>query len=245
MIPVVVISLERSTDRRAYIGAHLASLGIPFRFFAAIDGNTLSPSARARYEPTMPLGAMGCAESHLASLREIADGADKFVCTLEDDAEISPQARTLFDLSTLQGLPIFDVLRLETQTRPGKRPSIPIATFDGFSLSSGLRHHPAMTAQIFSREGARKIVARIGYLRVAIDVALFLDSYVPGLRVVEARPTLARPSGIASTIGPGCKPPYSQLEALALRRLRIREVRNIVSFLRAWSVSDLLRMRSI
>ena len=90
MIPVVVINLPRSADCRDDIAAHLGHLGIPYRLFAAVDGKTLSDAQRARYGSSLPLGAMGCAESHLALLREIADGPDEFVCILEDDVFCGP-----------------------------------------------------------------------------------------------------------------------------------------------------------
>src|ERR1700704_4561619 len=111
MIPVAVINLPQSADRRAYIAAHLGALGIPFSFFSAIDGSQLSATVRARYEPTIPAGAMGCAESHLALLRDIAEDDAEFVCVLEDDAELAPEAMQLLDPSTLLSLPSFDVLR--------------------------------------------------------------------------------------------------------------------------------------
>ena len=244
MIPVVVISLARSPDRRAYITGHLEALGVPFRVFAAVDGSLLSAAARARYEPTMPAGAMGCAESHLTLLREIAEGDADFVCILEDDAALAPEALQLLDVAALRAMPPFDVLRLESRPRRGKRIAIPIATFSGFEVAATYRHQAATTGQIFSRRGARKIVAGISYLRVAIDVALFLDSYVLGLRVIETRPSLVRPHApLPSTIGPGQKPRYTAWETVLNKRLRKREFRNIVSFVAAWGLPGLLRAR--
>jgi glycosyl transferase family 25 len=244
MIPVAVINLPQSTDRRSYMTAHLGALGIPFRLFDAIDGYQLSESDRARYEPTIPVGAIGCAESHLALLREIAKGDAEFVCVLEDDADLAPEALQLLDLAALQSLPRFDVLRFECRERRGKRIMIPVARFDGFDLAATYRHKIAMTGQIFSRRGAEKIVAKISYLRVALDAALFLDSYVMGLRIIETRPSLVRPHmHLPSTIGPGRKPPYTAWEILLNKHLRMRETRNIASFVAAWGLHGLFRAR--
>lgn len=244
VIPVVVISLERSIDRRAYISGHLGQLGIPFRLFPAVDGSQMPATSRAKFEPTMPAGAMGCAESYLTLLRAIAVGDDEFVCVLEDDAEIAPIAAGLLDFDTLKRLPEFDVLRLESRDRRRKSFAIPIARFDGFDLAACFRHKAATTGQIFTRDGARKIVASISYLRVAIDIALFIDSHVMGLRVIETRPSLVRPhEPLESTIGRGRKPTYSALEIFLQRRMRTRELRNIASFIAAWPVSELVRAR--
>jgi GR25 family glycosyltransferase involved in LPS biosynthesis len=243
VIPVVVISLRRSTDRREHIAAHLGRLGIPYRWFDAIDGATLSPAQRARYGPTMPPGAMGCAESHLTVLHAIAEGSDPFVCILEDDAELSPAVVDLLDAAALGQLPSFDVLRLEGADGRS-RPAFPVARFAAFELHLAFRNMMATTAQIFSRAGARKIVAGITTLPVAIDVALFLECYVLGLRVIEARPSLARPRpALPSVIGPGQPPPYTWWQTFRMRRLRSREWRRAVSFLMAWGPSGLLRAR--
>jgi glycosyl transferase family 25 len=244
VIPVVVISLPRSADRRAHVAAHLGHLGIPYRVFDAVDGATLSTARRARYGPTIPVGAMGAAESHLAVLREVAQGDDAFVCILEDDVELSPPALALLDAATLARLPDFDVLRLEGADGRA-RPSFPVVRFDRFELHLAYRNLIAMTGQIVSRTGARKIVAGITTLPVAIDVALFLECYVLGLRVIEARPSLARPqAALPSNIGPGSPPPYTWWETFRMRRLRSREWRRAVSFLKAWGLPDLVRIKA-
>ena len=246
MIPVVVISLERSADRRAYITEHLQRLAVPFRFFSAIDGARVSAGVRSRYEPTMPVGAVGCAESHLALLRELAEGSDEYMCILEDDAELAPDITRLLDLETLERLPSFDVLRLESRERRSRRFVIPIADFGRFRLVATYQHKAATTGQIFSRAGARKILAGISYLRVAIDIALYIDSYVMGLRVIETSPSLVRQHGsLNSIIGPGQKPHYSAFETFLMRRVRTRELRNIMSFVAAWRLPELVRVRLI
>jgi glycosyl transferase family 25 len=243
VIPVIVINLPRSTDRRAYMAAQLDGLGIPYRLFAAFDGAALSPQQRARYGPTLPVGAMGCAESHLAVLREIAAGDAEFACVLEDDAELAPAAVDLLDAAALRRLPPFDVIRLEGADGR-RRPAFPVARFAAFELHLAYRHHMATTAQIFSRAGARRIVADLRQLPVAIDVALYLECYVLGLRIIEARPSLAHPHAVLpSDIGPGLPPPYTWWQSFHMRKLRSREWRRTLSFLLAWGPWRLLKAR--
>jgi len=238
MIPVVAISLPQSVERRTFMSAQMGHLGVPFRFFDAIDGRTLSATERARFDPSMPVGAMGCAESHLAVLRQVAGGADPFVCVIEDDAELLPTVASILDAAFLASLPAFDVLRLESS--PRRRAAIRIARHDGLDIVAAVKGHPATTAQIFSKRGAERIIGGISYLRVAIDVALYLDCYLPGLRVLETRPSLCHACAtFGSTIGAGRRPPYSALETFAYRRLRLREVRQFVSFARAWGLRAL------
>jgi len=244
LIPVFVINLPRSGERRAFMETQLGALGVPFGFFTAIDGTQVPPSARAKYDPSIPIGFVGCGESHLALLRQIRDGDSEFVCVLEDDAVVAPTTLQLLDPATLRSLSRFDVLRLESYPRRGKRLMLPIAKLNGVDLVSTYQLGPATTGQIFSRDGARKILAGISFLRVSLDVALFHFSYVMGLRVIEARPSLVRPNdGFPSTIGPGREPPYTAWEKFLYRRLRMRELRNIVSFLAAWGLPGLMRVR--
>jgi glycosyl transferase family 25 len=243
VIPVVVINLPRSADRRAYMAAQLGGVGIAYRLFDAFEGAALSPQQRARYGPTLPVGAMGCAESHLAVLREIAAGDADFVCVLEDDAELAPAVVDLLDAATLGRLPPFDVIRLEGADGR-RRPSFPVARFAAFELHLAYRHHMATTAQIFSRAGARKIIAGLRELPVAIDIALYLECYVLGLRVIEARPSLAHPHAVLpSNIGPGAPPPYTWWQSFRMRKLRSREWRRALSFLLAWGPRQLLRAK--
>jgi glycosyl transferase family 25 len=98
--PVWVISLERSLARRHAISLHLTALGVPFRFFPAIDGNALSPEETAKsYNAeagkrllgrALTPGEIGCALSHLELYRhQIRLGLDE-VLVLEDDVEPRP-----------------------------------------------------------------------------------------------------------------------------------------------------------
>ena len=127
LIPVFVINLPRSGERRAFMETQLGALGVPFGFFTAIDGTQVPPSARAKYDPSIPIGFVGCGESHLALLRQIRDGDSEFVCVLEDDAVVAPTTLQLLDPATLRSLSRFDVLRLESYPRRGKRLMLPIA----------------------------------------------------------------------------------------------------------------------
>ncbi len=91
LIPVVVISLARSVERRAAIARHLASLGIPFTFFDAVDAQAMTTRdiANLRVRRSAYRGGMGflpaelaCLASFRAVLRKVARGNDDFVCIL-------------------------------------------------------------------------------------------------------------------------------------------------------------------
>ena len=93
-VPILVISLKRSTDRRAAISSHLAGYGLTPKFFDAVDGRAMLPEDIAamhvgknpRYATPLKPGEIGAGASFHGACLEIASGCYRFVCLLEDDA---------------------------------------------------------------------------------------------------------------------------------------------------------------
>jgi glycosyl transferase, family 25 len=128
VVPVVVISLARSADRRAVMRQNLESLGIAHAFFDAVDGRAMSAEDIAAIAPrpyvgqsSRPLsaGEIGCAASLRAALRSFLDGAEPFVCIAEDDASFASGVRHFLDPAVLLTLPPFDIVRLHNDFRRG------------------------------------------------------------------------------------------------------------------------------
>jgi glycosyl transferase, family 25 len=96
-IPVFVISLEKSIERRNSINRKLEELGVEFEFFKAIDGRDLPEEqileiqkrcgdlVRVRGFP-MQTGEIGCSLSHHALYQKIINENIDYACILEDDA---------------------------------------------------------------------------------------------------------------------------------------------------------------
>ena len=95
MISLKVISLERSHERRAFMQRQLDDLGLPFRFFNAIDGSKMTATKfREAAGVKLTPGEIGCGLSHLAVIREIEH---EYAAILEDDVFILPEARKFLD----------------------------------------------------------------------------------------------------------------------------------------------------
>ena len=110
MISLKVISLQRSHVRRAFMQRQLDDLGLPFRFFNAIDGSKMTATKfREAVGVKLTPGEIGCGLSHLAVIREIAEGEHEYAAILEDDVFILPEARKFLDEQYLRSLPPFDV----------------------------------------------------------------------------------------------------------------------------------------
>ena len=111
-----------------------------------------------------------------------------------------------------------------------------------------------LQAQVFSRDGARKIAASVTCIRAPVDFALFHDCHVPDLRVLEVRPGVVehdtklvqqelmalsiigdRPAADRRTI--------SERERLRLRYWRWRRKLMAASgFIRVWGIAGLGRI---
>lgn len=98
--PVWVISLRRSTERRAHITQHLKEHNLPFEFFDAIDGQTLTPDQWARYDARQAQDSIGrelvpgeiaVALSHLTLYQRMIDQNLDEVLILEDDVVLKPE----------------------------------------------------------------------------------------------------------------------------------------------------------
>ncbi|HNG94866.1 MAG TPA: glycosyltransferase family 25 protein [Acidobacteriota bacterium] len=93
--PIWVISLQRSTDRRAHITQHLTSHNLAFEICDAVDGQQLTASDLALYDARQSIqclgremthGEIGCALSHLRLQQRMVNENIEEVLILEDDA---------------------------------------------------------------------------------------------------------------------------------------------------------------
>ncbi|MDR2463014.1 MAG: glycosyltransferase family 25 protein [Verrucomicrobiales bacterium] len=102
----LVINLTSSSARREYMTRHLAEIGVPFEFVAAVDGRSLSASEleknydrhralRCRNDLTLP--EVGASLSHLKCYRRMVDENIPRALILEDDAKLKPETLTVTD----------------------------------------------------------------------------------------------------------------------------------------------------
>ncbi len=101
------INLEREPARRRWIEQQLASTGIPYEIFPAIDATRLDDETLASsYDPVaarthyreMSRGEVACALSHLGVQRRIVDAGLEHALVLEDDARLGPSLEHVLEL---------------------------------------------------------------------------------------------------------------------------------------------------
>jgi len=100
-IPIFVISLVRSQERRAHIAAQMNRAGLQFDFIEAIDGHLIRDADLSALDVDLPAsrtfmgtraltrGEIGCALSHLKVYQRISAEQIPAACILEDDAVLT------------------------------------------------------------------------------------------------------------------------------------------------------------
>jgi len=159
MIPILVLSLKRSTDRRAYMAGHLGALGIAFTFVDGVDGAALPPGYEADLAyADFPLAIgpyeIGCWLGHKVAWRAIIASGAPCGFVFEDDVKVSPDIlRFLGDLTWLPR--DADIVKVEA--------SAPVA------LDLSLRHRPALDRRLYRLRG--DMVCAAGYFITAAAAA--------------------------------------------------------------------------
>ena len=205
MIPVRVLNLPRDSARRAWMHEQLTALQIPHSFVSGIDGHAIPDDTalpamdlfRAAYGREMTRGELGCACAHLELIRQIAAGDDPLVCAMEDDIELTYAARAFLHELVLSRIPPFDVLRLFSNNHRQRHAAWHQATILGRAVVAPFRTGWGMYAQVYTREGARKLVDRP--IVAPIDGMVYYDCPPPGLRILEIRPSLVHMRDMGSS----------------------------------------------
>jgi glycosyl transferase family 25 len=107
MLPVWVVSLEESVDRRIEVARHLRDIDLPFQFFPAVDGCRLGSgelrsiyseeAARRVIGRSMTTGEIGCSLSHLAVYQCMIEANLDGLVVLEDDARAEAGLRFVLE----------------------------------------------------------------------------------------------------------------------------------------------------
>ena len=252
MIPIYVISLRTDARRRARMAGEFARLGLPYRFIDGIDGRTLSaaeleaaaPARGRRYWSHLTAGEIGCALSHLAAIRTIAAGPDRFAVVLEDDVALAPDlARFLADLEA--DPPAFDMMWLSHAPTKGHRAVMPAGRLSDRGLWARVYLDYTAAAILYRREAATRIAAAITHIEAPIDHMLWRNHTVPGLRAVEVRPQLVTQDmdGPSTITGREVKA-LGATARLARETIRYGNlIRRWRSFVSAWGAGALVRVR--
>lgn len=173
----LLINLDRSADRLAWMNARLEQLGLDFQRIPAVDGKALTPALIA--DTTLPrvdgtpwaAGEVACFLSHIECWKIAAEHADSHTAIFEDDVHFEPEAGKFLRESSWIPDHV-DVVKLETYRQPTLIDRGSIRALDR-SISRLWGRHWGSAAYIVSKSAARKLLDAVGAFDCTVDEFLF------------------------------------------------------------------------
>jgi glycosyl transferase family 25 len=207
-IPIFVINLKTSPDRRERAQLELACVGLTPRFVEAVDGRKLPPEEISRIvdgagrlnRAPKPLSAteVGCYLSHLKVMETIVAEDIPQALVLEDDLTSTTELPNVLDALETKELPPYDLVRLGI-SEPLHKTFTPIT--DLTPRSALVRHHNVINsnlAYVITKAGAERFLRYARPIRYPADVALN-RSWRHGLNILGVRPWPVEPNMAAGT----------------------------------------------
>ena len=159
---VFIISLLRATERREHISTQMQEQNIPYEFFDAVDGRTLTEEQKSQADlelaeellgHTLVPGEIGCALSHIGIYEKMVEENMPSCIILEDDMIFDPQFKNIIQkIETLKNdWELIYLLHGKAKSWPLKRTLAP-----GFKLAR---------YRFPSKNSRRTIIFTVGYIQ--------------------------------------------------------------------------------
>lgn len=227
-IPIYVINLARSPDRRAAIARQGDALGLDIRFIEAVDGKGMAvadftpaqydrPARLARWGFDLQPSEIAIALSHEKAMRAALAAGLERVAIAEDDMALDPDLPAI--LGALADLPAdHHFIRLYGIRR---RPMCRIRPLTpGRRIGRLLGPTSGAQIQVLNRPGMERALETLTPVTMQADVA-FDRYWETGLRIYAVDPWPARQSDAASTQAP-TRDLWRESDDRAYRRRRRR-----------------------
>lgn len=183
-IPIFVINLPQSTDRKAFMKNHCESIDISPVFIDAVYGKDLSKSDIERYvgQDTakklfgreLLLGEIGCALSHKKIYQKIANENIPYAVILEDDAIVEEGFNEIVKSILYLNLS-WDLVLLGHHKDINKGLPTPISIWDRHDLTKKISLNRLADfgfgtyGYMITIEGAKKLTAELDNIHKPID----------------------------------------------------------------------------
>ena len=165
---IVLISLERATERRRRMAEEFAQVGLDYKIWPAKDARTLTDEDRAFVDHAarerlglhpIPDGSLACTLSERAAMQDLVINGPESMAVFEDDARFEaalPEVLQALERQTH----VFDIVKL--QRRNLRRPFIPTMSLPtGHRLGRVRFSDFGSEGYVITREAARLLLERI------------------------------------------------------------------------------------
>ncbi|WP_060604224.1 glycosyltransferase family 25 protein [Aureimonas altamirensis] len=190
MMDAVFINLDRAQERRAFMEAQAAALGLPLHRLPAVEAGSIDDATRAAlgrsWERPLSAPELACFLSHRAAWQRAVD-ADAPLLVLEDDAVLSPRLpqvlRAAMATGGMEFLNLEDFGKRRFVRRAGARPltedvtAVPLA-----------RDKAGSAAYIVWPAGAKRLLALASRRAAPADAFLHAEA---GLAAFVCEPAMA------------------------------------------------------
>jgi glycosyl transferase family 25 len=191
-VEIIVISLVRSTERRAQAARQLNATGLPWYFLDAVDGSKLSslpPEYDGQkhiryYGCPIPVGQIGCFLSHRQAWEKCVE-TNRLTVIFEDDFQLLQSLPAVIALAQ-QHVASFDVLKIQ-----GLKHDCPCRLVK--TLAGGeklVQHHRdplGATGYIVKPSAAKVLLEKSQRFHAPVDDFIFHD-WIHGLEIISLLP---------------------------------------------------------
>lgn len=195
---ILLINLDRSTDRLARCAPLLDQLGLPWERVPAVEGAKLDPAELRRLNPQpaphgewfrgLTPGEIGCILSHIKCWQLVLDRGLDCAIVLEDDFDLEPMCTPARLQRLADSCAQWDLLKLNRLRRGSKRVA---SLADGLELHVGGRGPEDTCAYVVSARGAAKLIQQRATLLRPLDFD-FKFHWERNLTVWSASPNMFR-----------------------------------------------------
>ena len=224
-LPIFVISLPRSHERRDTIQSNLRMLGLPFTFVDGVDASVPSVMRVAPYDPRLTqatisrqlsTGEIGCYMAHLGIWQKVVREGIERCLILEDDALLSLEAGIQIE-NAFESAASFDLLNLISDTDEELNKSDFLSSTHHFTRFHGLANRAS--AYVLTLNAAKKLLSAALPIRMELDRLTGLREFAD-LKIMGIYPPVATLQPVDSEIwGNTNNPPPSVMWNRKVRRV--------------------------
>lgn len=165
------INLDSRRDRRAFMEAQFAALGLTAERIAAVSPTTLDEDMRAK-GPTLAVSELCVTASHRAAWRRMVEARISHALILEDDAHLS-RALPAFLTDAPSALEGLDLIRIETGRRKVRIGPVTHRLNSGVELRRAHSDQWGTAGYAIALDGARRMLDEPRLFEAPLDHVFF------------------------------------------------------------------------